>query len=321
VGSRAALGRAKARKNNEFYTTKEMVEVGVASTLADNPGLFRGRTLLLPCDDPDWSEFTRYFVDNFEGLGLARLVSTCYDRHGGRGRYLDLRDDGSLATGPLDGDGDFRSEEVASLRDEADVVISNPPFELARVFLTWLLDGSVDFLFIGPNTLPTTRAFRDAYFAGLVRPVQGTCGVAKFYDPYGNTVTAPVTRYTNMATALVPAVPVDPEEGLASAGKSAAWKQYQTYGNYAARECCKRSTIPVGYSRTLGVPITYLAKENIGYFVLDLLNQVIDSPNQYLETRPPSVKGKYTFARYLIIRKDDTTEVTDLPVANTEEVA
>ena len=314
MGSRESLGRARERKNNEFYTPRELVEVGISLALADNPGLFRGRSVLLPCDDPDWSEFTRYFVDNFESLGLVRLVSTCYDRHGGRGRYLDLRADGSMVTGQLDGTGDFRSEEVTALRDEASMVVTNPPFELARDFLTWLLYGGVDFLFIGPNTLTTTKVFRDAYFAGLVRPVQGTCGVAGFYNQYGNPVKAPVTWYTNVATALAPVVPEDPEEGLASAGRRAAWKQYQPYGNYAARECCKRSAIPSGYSRPLGVPVTYLSKENSGYCVLDLLNQVSDSPTRNLETSPPRVKGKHTFSRHLIIKKDTAyDDVTELP--------
>lgn len=313
MGSRAALGRARERKNNEFYTPRSLVEVGVARTLADNPGLFRGRTVLLPCDDPDWSEFTRYFVDNFESLGLVRLISTCYDRHGGRGRYLELRADGSSVTGPLDGTGDFRSEEVTALRDEADIVITNPPFELARDFLTWLLNGDVDFLFIGPNTLPTARVFRDAYLSGLVRPVQGSSGSTKFYNQYGNPVKAAIMWYTNLNTAPVPVEPVDPEEGLSSAGKRGSWKQYQPFDNFAGSECVKRSTIPRGYCRPLGVPITYLDKEHNGYFVLDLRGKYNDSPNRYLKTENPTVKGRSVFHRYLIIRKDDTAEVTELP--------
>lgn len=313
MGSSAALERARKRKNNEFYTTRELVEVGVARTLADNPGLFRGRTLLLPCDDPDWSEFTRYFIDNFEGLGLGRLISTCYEQ-GGRGRYLDARDDGSMVTGKLVGDGDFRSEEVTNLRDEVDLVITNPPFEHAREFLTWILVGDVDFLFIGPNTLPTTEVFRDAYFAGLVRPVQGTSKSATFHNQCGNPVKAAVMRYTNLRTALVPVVPVDPEEGLAAAGKSGAWKQYHPYANYAARECIKRSTIPRGYCLPLGVPITYLDKENIGYCVLDLLGDKAKSPSRELRLNQPRVKGLAVFTRYLIITRDTTVnDVTELP--------
>lgn len=310
---RLALERSRKNKNNEFYTPRSLVEVGVARTLADNPGLFRGRTLLLPCDDPDWSEFTRYFVDNFERLGLVRLISTCFDRHGGRGRYLELRADGSSVTGQLDGNGDFQSEEVTKLRDESDIVITNPPFELSRAFLTWLLDGGVDFLFIGRSVLPTSNVFRNTYLSGLVRPVQGSSGSAKFHNQYGNTVSASITWYTNLNTAPVPVELVDPEEGLASAGKSAACKQYQPYDNYAARECCKRSTIPVGYSRPLGVPLTYLDKENSGYLVLDIVGDHAQSPCRELRVFQPRVKGRAVFSRYLIISADDTAGVKELP--------
>lgn len=314
MGSRESLGRAKARKNNEFYTPSSLVEVGVARTLADNPGLFRGRTLLLPCDDPDWSEFTRYFIDNFELLGLARLISTCYEQ-GGQGRYLDLRDDGSMVTGPLEGSGDFRSEEVTNLRDGVDLIITNPPFEHMLEFITWLVDGDVDFVFIGPNTLPTTKVFRDAYLAGLVRPVQGTCASVTFRNPYGNPVKAAATWYTNLSTSPVPVVPVDPEEGLASAGKRGAWKQYHPYDNVAARECGRLSTIPQGYSRPLGVPVSYVSKEHGDYCAIDLINNSSDSPNQKLTTEGISVDGRNLFCRALIIKRDTTTvnDVKELP--------
>ena len=49
----------------------------------------------------------------------------------------------------LEGDGDFRSEEVTRLRDEADIIITNPPFSLFREFLQWIVDGNKQFLIIG----------------------------------------------------------------------------------------------------------------------------------------------------------------------------
>lgn len=314
MGSSAALGRAKARKNNEFYTPRSLVEVGVARTLADNPGLFRGRTLLLPCDDPDWSEFTKFFIDNFERLGLVRLISTCYDRHGGRGQYLDARNDGSMITGYLHDNGDFRSREVTGLRNEADIVITNPPFEHAREFLTWLLAGNVDFLFIGPNELPSTKIFRDAYLSGLVRPVQGSSGSTKFHNQFGNTVSAAIMWYTNMRTALVPVTLVDPKVGLAKVGKRGAWKQYRPYDNVAACEVGTRATIPRGYCLPLGVPLTYIDKEHRCYCVLDLAGKWAGGPNRYLHTGNTTVKSHAMFHRYLIIRREPAEdEVKELP--------
>ena len=43
----------------------------------------------------------------------------------------------------LEGDGDFRSNEVKRLRDESDIIVTNPPFSLFREFLAWILEGDV----------------------------------------------------------------------------------------------------------------------------------------------------------------------------------
>ena len=43
-----------------------------------DPDVFRGKTVLLPCDDPEWSNFTRYFAAKFDELGLKKLISTSY---------------------------------------------------------------------------------------------------------------------------------------------------------------------------------------------------------------------------------------------------
>lgn len=134
--------------------------------------MFRGKTVFLPCDDPEWSNFTRFFAQNFETLGLKKLISTSYapdakkekygilfeyaaEQKGGRpqnerGRIFVLDHD-TNASGRIDlddleweyleDDGDFRSEEVCKLRDEADVIVTNPPFSLFREFLAWILEG------------------------------------------------------------------------------------------------------------------------------------------------------------------------------------
>ena len=167
------LGKAKEAKNDEFYTQLADIEREVNAYLAFDPDTFRGKTVLLPCDDPKWSNFTRYFAQNFSALGLKKLVSTGYalaskrskgllpgmadalgeeptkpeDLHGriftldrdanGNG-VIDLDDlEGAL----LEGDGDFRSDEVKRLRDEADVIVTNPPFSLFREFVPWIMEA------------------------------------------------------------------------------------------------------------------------------------------------------------------------------------
>ena len=72
------LSEAKSAKNDEFYTQYDDIQVEVNAYLEYNPDAFRGKTVLLPCDDPEWSNFTRFFAQNFEFFGLKKLISTSY---------------------------------------------------------------------------------------------------------------------------------------------------------------------------------------------------------------------------------------------------
>ena len=72
------LGQAKAAKNDEFYTQYADIQKEVNAYIEYNPDVFRGKTILLPCDDPEWSNFTKFFAQNFEFFGLKKLISTSY---------------------------------------------------------------------------------------------------------------------------------------------------------------------------------------------------------------------------------------------------
>jgi hypothetical protein len=72
------LGEARKAKNDEFYTQFSDIEKEMNSYLDFDFDVLRGKTVLLPCDDPEWSNFTKYFAQNFARLGLKRLISTSY---------------------------------------------------------------------------------------------------------------------------------------------------------------------------------------------------------------------------------------------------
>lgn len=181
MADNASLGEAKKKRNDEFYTQYSDIEAEMNAYVEYNPDVFRDKTILLPCDDPEWSNFTKYFSTNFERFGLKKLISTSYakgwannhqitlfelespnynkDLHDHRGRLFVLeRDiDGSGRidfddlefSEYLEGDGDFRSEEVCKLRDEADIIVTNPPFSLFREFLAWIIEGKKQFIILG----------------------------------------------------------------------------------------------------------------------------------------------------------------------------
>lgn len=177
------MASAKLAKKDEFYTQYHDIEIEINAYLEFNPDVFRGKTVLLPCDDPEWSNFTKFFAQRFEVLGLKKLISTSYapesknykiayqpslfeqedpqfdatktQTHGkifvlerdktGDGR-IDYQD---IEWKYLEGDGDFRSMEVSRLRDEADIIVTNPPFSLFRQFLSWITSANKQFLIIG----------------------------------------------------------------------------------------------------------------------------------------------------------------------------
>lgn len=179
-----SLNKAKREKNDEFYTQMSDIEQEIVAYLEYDPDMFRGKTVLLPCDDPSWSNFTLFFTLWFRKLGLKKLISTSYApamNHGGLfytpspdsakdprfspeldgvwGKIFVLEEKDVPESGVprpedirweyLSGSGDFRSSEVTALRDSADFVITNPPFSLFRDFIDWLNDGDVKYSVIG----------------------------------------------------------------------------------------------------------------------------------------------------------------------------
>lgn len=67
------LGAAKAAKQDEFYTQWADIEREMNAYLEYDDNVFRGKTILLPCDDPEWSNFTKYFALHFADFGLTNL--------------------------------------------------------------------------------------------------------------------------------------------------------------------------------------------------------------------------------------------------------
>ena len=153
------LKEAKAAKNDEFYTQFHDIEIEMNAYLEYDSDVFSGKTVLLPCDDPEWSNFTRYFAAKFDELGLKKLISTSYapdskkyktpyqpslfekeapqfdpSKAQVKGKIFILERDKSgdgriniddLEWKYMDGDGDFRSKEVTELRNEADFIIND----------------------------------------------------------------------------------------------------------------------------------------------------------------------------------------------------
>ncbi|MBT4526230.1 MAG: DNA methyltransferase [Deltaproteobacteria bacterium] len=309
------LSNAKNSKNDEFYTQYHYIEKEVNAYIEYNPDVFRGKTILLPCDDPEWSNFTKYFAQNFDRFGLKRLISTSYAPEskmykGGyqptlfetldpqydkkktniKGKIFtldhDITGDGRVNFNDLEwnylkGDGDFRSEEVVKLRNEADIIITNPPFSLFREFFMWIVEADNDFLVIGHmNAIKYRNVFP------LIKENKVWVGATNFNtgmyfrvpDDFIYTESYKFKREQNgVKVNRVPGVcwfssidhgrrhqpiPLMTFDDNIKYSKHKEIKKYNylKYDNYDAIEVPFTDAIPSDYTGVMGVPISFLNK-------------------------------------------------------------
>lgn len=302
------LGAAKTAKNDEFYTQYEDIEREMNAYLEYDENVFRGKTILLPCDDPEWSNFTKYFATNFERFGLKKLISTSYapeskkskswqptlfetespqydeDKSKTHGKIFILDSD-TNGSGRIDvedlrweylkGDGDFRSEEVTKLRDEADVLITNPPFSLQRQFITWIMEAGKKFALISNQNSITHKDIFPLIQSNRIWLGNGFKGGAThFYSPYEDKATAGdhkegmirvsgVVWFTNIEHGRrhQPLQLMTMADNIKySKHKEIRGVGYQQYENYDAIEVPFSDAIPADYDGAMGVPITFLDK-------------------------------------------------------------
>ena len=316
------LATAKRAKNDEFYTQWADIEREMNAYLEYDPDVFRGKTVLLPCDDPEWSNFTKFFALHFADFGMKKLISTSYapesnykslfyrptlfetasprydqDMSRVRGRVFtllpeDVSGDGvvnidDLRWEYLKGDGDFRSDEVTALRDESDVVITNPPFSLFREFVAWLIEGGQKFAIIGNLNaigykelfplLKTNRMwlgatnFNTGMYFGVPEDFVYTASYK--FDRERNGIRVNRVPGVCWFSSLEHGRRHEPLQLMTMADniKFSRHKEvrsvgYPRYDNYDAIEVPYVDAIPIDYDGTMGVPITFLDKYNPDQF-------------------------------------------------------
>lgn len=312
------LSNAKTAKNDEFYTQYHDIEVEVNAYLEYDKDVFRGKTVLLPCDDPEWSNFTKYFAQKFQTLGLKKLISTSYAPESKKYKYgyqpslfeaddpkfdavkththgkifvleRDKTGDGRIDYQDiewtyLEGDGDFRSKEVCKLRDEADIIVTNPPFSLFREFLLWIIEADKRFLIIGNmNAITYKEVFPRIKDNQIWLGATGFVSDMVFGVPPGTPVKAEdkakaarlgyVGDYTRLGNSCWytnidhgrrhrPLPLMTMSENLKfSRHKDIKGKvDYDHYDNYDAIEIPYADAIPSDYEGAMGVPISFLDK-------------------------------------------------------------
>ena len=311
------LHNAKTAKNDEFYTQYPDIQKEINAYLEYDKNVFKDKTILLPCDDPEWSNFTKFFAQNFVNFGLKKLISTSYAAESKRIKWdwqptlfetenplfdvdktkikgkiftltADENRDGKIDINDLqwqymDSDGDFRSKEVKKLRDEADIIITNPPFSLFREFLAWIVEADKKFLIIANmNAITYKEVFPLIKDNKLWLGATGSGTDMVFGVPEGAEVKEHdrqkaarlgyIGNYTRLGnscwfTNLDHGRRHQPLQLMTMAdnikfNKKLKGKPYQKYDNYDAIEVPFTDAIPSDYRSNMAVPISYFDKHN-----------------------------------------------------------
>jgi len=309
------LSNAKKAKNDEFYTQYHDIEKEINAYLEFNPDVFRGKTVLLPCDDPEWSNFTKFFAQNFERFGLKKLISTSYaaDSKNYKIPYQpslfevndpqfdsykttkngkiftlthDKTGDGKVDVNDLEwhylaGDGDFKSPEIKKLRDEADIIITNPPFSLFRDFLAWIVEADKQFVIIGNmNAIKYKNLFPLIQDNKVWLGPSISSGDREFQVPDEYPINAAGWRidehgrkflrikgvrwFTNLDHGrrhqTLPLMSMDDNLKFSKHKEIKDKESYEHYENYDAIDISFTDAIPSDYEGVMGVPISFLDK-------------------------------------------------------------
>lgn len=318
------LTSAKRVKNDEFYTQYTDIQKEIEAYLEYNSNVFRGKVVYCNCDDPFESNFFRYFVLNFNKLGLKQLITTSYKPSAvantqielfgddktvpkSKGRpnitankfiineVADIDGDGEFNLRdvakqlkankhnewtPLEGDGDFRSDECIMLLKQSDIVITNPPFSLFREYVKQLFDYNKKCVIIGSmnaitykEIFPLIKANRlwlgatgngsdmvfavpnGAEIAEGDRQKAARLGYVGDYTRLGNSC-----WFTNLDHGRRhKPLPLMTEAEII---KFSAKKPFEKFDNYNAIEVSFVKNIPSDYDDVMGVPISFLDKYN-----------------------------------------------------------
>ena len=319
-----SLHAANKAKQDEFYTQLSDIE----KELKHYRDHFHGMTIYCNCDDPTVSNFFRYFRLNFTKLGLKKLITTCYknqqydlfsthDKDSAVGVGYTGEDTPPYAVFPLNGDGDFGSQECIEILKKADVVVTNPPFSLFREYVAQLVEHDKKFLIVGNMNAITYKEIFPLIKNGKLWLGHGPMGKDMLFDvPKDYAQELVETKKVGSAYKMVDGV-VKGRLGNASwftnlnhamrneeliLFKRYSPDKFPKYDNYDAINVSRTADIPCDYDGEMGVPISFLNRFNPDQFEIigmdrPLITQLTGKQSRF------RIRGKELFARIVIRHK------------------
>jgi len=317
-----SLTAATIAKEDEFYTKLTDIE----KELRHYKEHFKDKVVFLNCDDPEYSNFWRYFQLNFYELGLKKLVSTHYEtdkpsykmeivstavKNGKSTIQLGLPD---YVKTPLKQNGDFRSPECIEILKEADIVVTNPPFSLFREYVAQLIEYDKKFVIIEKQNAVTYKEI----FPLLMNNKMWLgyhCGdmeftVPSYYEPRETRyrVGEDGTKYRSMGNICwFTNLDISKRHEELIVFKKYNSTEYLEFDNYKVINVDKVSDIPCDYYGAMAVPITFLDKYNPSQFKIVSANDYRKNENVpikkhgLIKDKDGAINGKPKYARIVIM--------------------
>lgn len=276
------LRKAKEAKNDEFYT-----QIGdIEKELKHYKEHFKGKTVFCNCDDPEWSNFWKYFHLNFGLLGLKKLVTTHYDASEPTFKMeYEGGNDSDTSVGvitPLKQNGDFRSPECIELLQKADIVVTNPPFSLFREYMAVLMEHQKKFIVIGNLNAIAYKDFfpllRDnKVWMGYGGNIPMTFRMPDYYELRGSAfIGDDGHKYTKMGScSWYTNLDIQKRHEKLILWKKYSPEEFPKYDNYDAINVDKVSDIPVDYEYELIVDENKLKELRDKGFDIEIIEEVL----------------------------------------------
>lgn len=309
------LSQARKAKKDEFYT--QLTDIEKELKFYKKKNQFKGKVVFCNCDDPTQSHFWFFFKEQFEELGLKKLITTHYSPStlfekspAYKREYVGGSGNGKKTN--IKGNGDFRSDVCVEILKDADIVVTNPPFSLFHEFVAQLIQYKKKFLIIGNVNAVTGREIFDLFKSGKIKMGRSIkSGDREFRVPNDYPLQAAGWRQDDDGNKFIRVkgvrwftnLPFDDITDTINMPKKYSKKEYPIYDNAPdIIEVGEVKKIPKNYNGLMGVPITFLDKHNPKQF------EIVGADYEMLEEAGVKggrfkLNGKTKYARIVIKHK------------------
>lgn len=253
------LVNAKHRADDEYYTPMSLIEDELSYY---DKTYFYDKIVYCNCDDWRWSNFYKFFKNNFHEYKLKKLIATHYCK------LWWSNDENEVAHEVIyDGkneqvtilhnqDGSFSSAHSIKLLKECDIVATNPPFSIIRRHMGLIMKYNKDFLTVAP--------LHAVGFKTMVKHIKdkkikagkngGSLDYIIIKDGKEAIKGVPSLFLTNLPNHIV-------RTGIIKKSQQRLFNEdeYDYYTNFpAAIEISYLKDVPINYAGIMGVPVSYI---------------------------------------------------------------